>query len=164
MTRLTFTAILGVAFLTACALQAPTAPGPAEAPDPGDAVVVTDRSSYTLQRGSHGWQGEIAFEYTNATDRTISILNCRETFGLRLEKLEAGEWIAAWNPVVLMCLSRPIEIKPGATYRNTLDVFGGFQGSNHHPQFQVDEIDGTYRLVIESAYWNYDHDGPQWGE
>lgn len=132
--------------------------------DPGDAPIVTDRASYTLQRGSHGWETEITFQYANATARTISILNCNESFALRLEMREGGDWVSAWNPPIPMCLSRPIEISPGGSYGTTLSVFGGYPGSNTYPQFEVEEIDGTYRLVIESAYWDYDHDGPPWGE
>jgi len=164
MMRRFATLLVVTPLLAACALQAPTGPEPFDAPDPGDAPIVTDRASYTLQRGSHGWQGEIAFEYSNATDRTISILNCNGSFALRLEKLEAGAWVSAWGPAIPSCLSPPIEIAPGDGYATTISVFGGFRNSNHYPQFQVDEIDGTYRLVIESAYWNYDHNGPPWGE
>jgi hypothetical protein len=156
--------IIVLPLLAACALQAPTGPGPAEALDPGDTPIVTDRTSYTLQRGSHGWETEIVFEYTNATERTISLLNCNGSFALRLEKLDAGEWVSAWGPPIPMCLSRPIEIARGDRYATTLSVFGGFPGTNTYPQFQVEPVDGTYRLVIESAYWGYDHDGPPWGE
>jgi len=157
---------LGALLLSGCAFEAPTSPDPvgATTPDPDGAPIVTDLASYTLERGSHGWEGEISFEYTNRTDGTISILNCNESFSLRLEKLEDGDWISAWGPAIPECLSPPIEIEPGASYVRTLPVFGGFPGSNVYPQFQVEEIDGTYRLVIESAYWNYDHDGPPWGE
>ncbi len=155
---------LGALLLSGCALHAPTAPDPVDSVvDPGGAPIVTDRASYTLQRGSHGWEGEISFEYTNRTDRTISMVNCNGSFALRLEKWEEGDWVSAWSPPIPMCLSPPIEIEPGATYSRTVPVFGGFPDSNTHPQFNVDEIDGTYRLVIESAYWNYDHDGPPWG-
>jgi hypothetical protein len=37
----------------------------------------------------------MVFTYMNATDRTISILNCKGRFAIRLEKPEAGEWAAA---------------------------------------------------------------------
>lgn len=41
---------------------------------------------------------------------------------------------------------------------------GGFPDENVYPKFFVDEIRGYYRLMITSAYWDYDPDGPEWGE
>ena len=53
---------------------------------------------------------------------------------------------------------------PASSLPDEVEILAGRPGSNLHPQFAVDEIDGMYRLVVESAYWNYDHDGPPWGE
>ena len=44
------------------------------------------------------------------------------------------------------CLSPPLDIPDGYRYSTTLRVFAGDPGSNFHPQFQVDVLDGTYRL------------------
>lgn len=145
--------------MAGCALEGVTAPPPV-----GDAAVATSASSYTLQGTQGGWAGEIDFAFTNVTGQTISLLNCRGGFGVRLEKREGGEWVPAWHPVLLQCLSPPIELRPGETHHHTLHVFAGRPGSNRYPQFEVDRIDGTYRLVVGSAYWDYDHDGPPWGE
>jgi hypothetical protein len=42
-------------------------------------------------------------------------------------------------------------IQPFATYADTLHVFGGTPSSDHYPQFMVDEVPGTYRLVWHSV-------------
>lgn len=72
--------------------------------------------------------------------------------------------MSAWSPVLLECLSPPIEIAPGASLNDEVDISAGKRGSNMYPQFMVDDIEGVYRLVIGSAYWSYDHNGPPWGE
>jgi hypothetical protein len=138
----------------------PTGPAPGSVDPP----VVTGASSYTLERLPRGWAGQIDFSFTNVTSRTISLLNCHGGFALRLEKDVDGAWVPAWHPVLFLCLSPPIVIPPGEAHEHVVHVFGGDPESNAYPQFQMEEIDGTYRLVITSAYWDYDHSGPDWGE
>lgn len=145
--------------LAAGGCGSPTAPlGPDDPP-----VVMSD-SLYVLEAGATGWRGELAFTYYNVTDRTLSLANCRGGFAYRLEKWTDEGWVTAWSPVLLMCLSPPIRIPPGRSHEHVATVFSGFPDSNSYPRFQVDEIDGTYRVVIDGVFWNYDHDGPPWGE
>lgn len=160
-TRRTIPLIFTVA-LASCALE--LEPELSSAPDPDSAPILTERTSYTLERSASGWEGEIGFEYTNPTDRTISLLNCNEQFGLLLEIWQDDDWVTAWGPALPECLSPPIDIPPGESYATTLRVFGGFPRNNVYPKFRVEPIDGDYRIVITSAYWDYDHDGPSWGE
>jgi hypothetical protein len=119
-------------------------------------------ASYTLEAGPVGWSGALEFDYHNVTERPIALLNCLGGFGLRLEKRQGPAWVPAWSPALLMCLSAPIEIPPGGSHHERLHVFGGYPSSSHHPQFSVEEIDGTYRVVILDAYWDY-HPSPPWG-
>ncbi len=130
----------------------------------GDGPVVMGSELFVLEAGTAGWSGTLTFEYRNQTDRTISLLNCRGNFGLRLEKWMGQEWVLGWAPVLQLCLSPPIEISPGESHEHELHVFGGFPDGNVYPKFFVDEISGHYRLVITSGYWDYDPDGPEWGE
>jgi hypothetical protein len=130
----------------------------------GETALTTSAPSYRLQRGSSGWSGSIDFTFTNRSAREISLLNCRGGYGLHLEKRVGEEWVPAWRPVMLMCLSQPIRLAPGQSRRDTIPLFAGPRGSNTYPQFEVDEIDGIYRIVVNTAYWNYDHGGPPWGQ
>jgi hypothetical protein len=150
-------ALVAASSLAGCALQNAAAPAPQEA------AIRTDQPSYVLERRPSGWEVEIGFEYTNRTDRTISLLNCRGAFGFELQKWEGGAWVTAWVPALPLCLSPPIEIAPGATFPRTLAIFAGHPESNVHPQFRVDDPEGSYRIVVTSAFWDYDHDGPPWG-
>lgn len=154
-------ALAGAASLAlfGCGGEGPTAPFSHE-----DAPVVMGSELFVLEAGTVGWSGNLAFEYRNRTDRTISLLNCRGNFALRLEKWTGREWVLGWAPVLQSCLSHPIEIPPGESHAHELHVFGGFPDRSIYPKFSVDEISGDYRLVITSAYWDYDPDGPEWGE
>lgn len=124
--------------------------------DPG---LRTDRSAYVLERTSSGWETAIPYTFANRTGATVYLTNCRGGFALRLEKWEDGEWTPAWSPVQLMCLSPHIEIAPGETFEHTLRVHAAFPGSDSHPQLEVDEPDGIYRIV-----WLAGTHDPQGGE
>jgi hypothetical protein len=129
-----------------------------------DAAVVPDAPELVLVRSDGGLSGRLGFTYVNRTGRTISLLNCRGTFGHVLEKWDGAAWVKAWGPALLGCLDRPIVIGAGGAHRFTLDVWAGEPGTSSWPQFVVDPIEGDYRLVITAAYWSYDHDGPPFGE
>ena len=153
-----------IATLVACARDGSSAT-PLAALLSGDSPsIATDAERYTLERTSTGWSGRIGYRFTNSTDRTVSLLNCRGGYALELQKRQGDTWVTAWSPVLLQCLSPPLRIQPGGSLPGILEIQAGRTGSNYYPQFSSDDIDGIYRLVIVSAYWNYDHNGPPWGE
>lgn len=161
--RLSIIAIAS-AGLTSCSHEVvASTQSPALTPNEG-APVVTDASRYDLQSVSNGWRGSIRYVFTNTTGRTVSLLNCNGQYALRLEQRQGTEWVSAWSPPVQECLSPPIHIAPGASLQGEIEVFAGRPGSNIYPQFAVPQIDGIYRLVIESAFFDYDHSGPPWGD
>ena len=129
----------------------------------GDPALQTGAQSYTLTSSGQWLLGEIDVRFTNRSAETVSLLNCLDGWALILEKHVAGEWRQAWTGVRLGCLSPPIRIRPGEVRERVLRVVAGHDGTRNHPQFQVDEIGGTYRLVLGDAFWDYDHDGPPWG-
>ena len=124
-----------------------------------EAPLQTDRLVYQLQvdsRGNH--QVDIPFTFHNGTGKPVYLVNCRGSVPPSLQKWQNGQWVMAWSPVVLLCLSPPIEVAPGAVYQDTLRVFAGRMGSNDHPQFQVREPVGTYRLAWPWPVHNYNFD------
>lgn len=121
-----------------------------------DGGIVTGRDSYVLQRTDSGIEGTIDHTFTNRTDETAYVVNCLGGHSLSLERWQGGEWVLAWSPVVLGCLSEPIVIEPGGAHSDTVNVFAGHRGSNLYPQFKVREIEGTYRLVWHDIVHDYD--------
>jgi hypothetical protein len=129
-----------------------------------DAPIRTDKDVYVLTSHNRGWHGEIRYSYANRTGRTVSLLNCRGVYRVRLEKWQDGGWVLAYDMILQACLSPPIHIPPGASHEGRLVIDVGARGSNNYPKLEIDEIDGQYRLVIDDAFWNYNHDGPAWGD
>jgi len=68
-----------------------------------------------------------------------------------LEKRVGQEWLLAWSPVRLLCLSPPVVIHEGALYRDSLQIAGGRFGSDVHPQFSFEDVEGVYRLFWDPA-------------
>jgi hypothetical protein len=131
------------------------------APDyEGDAPLQTDRLEYQLQRDGEGaLRVEIPFTYHNHTGKTVYLLNCNGDVSPSLQKWQGGEWVRAWSPIMLLCLSQPIQVAPDAVYEYTLHVFAAPRGSNTLPQFEVPVVDGTYRLVWHAPVHDY-HSSP----
>jgi hypothetical protein len=139
-------------------------PDHGNAPLPVEAPLQTDRLVYQLQRDSGGHvRVEIPFTYHNTTGETVYLVNCRGAVPPSLEKWQAGQWVVAWTPVLLMCLSHPIVIESDVVYSDTLRVSAARQGSNEYPQFEVPDLEGTYRLVWPMPVHEYDFDNPPSG-
>lgn len=147
----TFASLLAVALpaLGACAGGGePLAARPDEAAVPSNAgaPITTDSAVYHLRSSADGYAGTIGVTYTNRTGGTVNIPACHSPHPPLLEKWVAGEWVVAYDPPVLMCITPPVVIQAGSSYSYTYRIVAGRTGSNSYPQFEVDEIPGTYRL------------------
>lgn len=118
-------------------------------------LIQTESLAYDLRSDGLGLRVEIGYVFTNRTGATVYLVNCRGAFALRLEREVEAVWRTAWGPVLNQCLSPPIVIESGATFVDTLHVWGGPPGSNSYPQFDTDDPSGTYRIVWEAALSSY---------
>lgn len=157
--------LVAVPAFTGCARTDTLGPGDGagiQAPETPGAPLRTDQSVYTLKTTGGTHHLSIGFTFTNPTARRAYVPTCRTPHPPGLEKWQNGAWVRAYSPVVLQCLGPPLIIEPGATYTGTLEVNAGRAGANQYPQFQVQSIPGTYRLV-----WNvlgsWTPDGPEPG-
>jgi hypothetical protein len=111
------------------------------------APVQTDSLVYHLTRdGRVSFGVPIGFAYRNDTGRDISIINCHGGLNISLEKWVDGEWQRFWVPVLLLCLSPPIEIRAGSVYRNVMRFYGALPGNNISPAFRDADLNGVYRF------------------
>jgi hypothetical protein len=115
----------------------------------------TDSAAYRLRTTSIGYEALIRVTYTNHSGGTAYFVNCNGGTGVALQKLIDGAWTSVWSPVLLMCLSQPIVVAPGATWSTAVHVFGGYPGTNTGPQFTITDIPGTYRLIWTEALSSY---------
>lgn len=129
-------------------------------------LLQTDSEIYEaeiLQNGQQGVRFDIPYTITNTTGETIYMIGCRRPAAPVLQKKTDEEWVSAYSPVELDCLSPPFIVEPGEQRQDTLQVYGVFPGQNTYPEFLTD-VEGVYRLeqriysdpqtFENSAEWN----------
>lgn len=128
------------------------------------ALFQTDSLAYTLRAGSVGYQADVGVTLTNRTTGTIYIVNCSGSTGVQLEKRVGIAWQGVWSPAIPLCLSPPITVPVGSTYRTRISIFGGYHGTNSYPQFSVADVTGEYSAVWDSVLSTYEDRLPSFGE
>lgn len=126
---------------------------------PATPAIWTDRPEYIVRSTQDGWQTEIPYTFTNLTGATAYLSNCNGGISLQLDRWQGGEWVTAWSPILPLCLSVPIPIEAGGTYRDTVHFIAGYAGSDVYPQLGVDSLEGTYRIVWLGLLRHYGPDG-----
>jgi hypothetical protein len=116
------------------------------------APIQTDTTFYTLREDWEGLATEIALRWENQAEDTLYITVCFN-FVPTLEKKVDGAWEEYWNPGSLACSGPPIVIEPGAVLVDTVHVWGALPGDDVWPQFKSDDVEGVYRIVIHSVFW-----------
>lgn len=123
-----------------------------------------DHETYVLDRSAEGYRTVIPFAYTNRTGRTIYVVNCNGAAPPALEKNTGETWTTTWTGGAPDCLSPAIQIRHGATYRDTLHVFAADPLTDVLPRFADDQPNGIYRLLSNSLLWSFDASAYPFGE
>jgi hypothetical protein len=132
--------------VTACASTTDLLAPAAQLGD-GETWLRTDATSYTVTAEPTMHTATIGVTYTNPLPRAVAVPACHRHYMPVLQKLVAGEWVTAFQWVELMCITPPLVIARGETYAFAFPIQAYPRGSNSHPQFQVESIPGTYRLI-----------------
>ena len=137
--------VFGLALLTGCSGNGLLAP---DADHNGDTPALqTSRAAYAVTRNGQVLTADIDFSYVNRTGHTRYVARCHQPYPPQLEKWTGSEWVVAYSPVVLLCWQTPLSIAPSATYTGTLAIRAWLPGNNAAPDWKVDGVAGTYRLV-----------------
>jgi len=126
---------------------------PVEVSWDGEPLLRTEGFEFQVIHTSGHWEVSIPYSYTNHTGSKVLLANCKGGVSPSLEMKRGGEWVTAWTPTFLLCLSPPIQIRQGAEYRDTLFVHAYPFDSNTHPQFAFEDIEEAYRLRWDVPYW-----------
>lgn len=139
-----------------------------------DAIIGSDRdASAPIQTGKSEYSAtirdgtvelEIPHTFTNQRAETVYIVNCNNAFGIKLQKRAGNTWVDAVGMIIPDCLSPAIEIPEGESYDNILQIHAGLPSSDIEPRFEVDEIEGIYRIVWIDVLESFDPDSYPFGE
>jgi hypothetical protein len=155
---------IGLAAALAAGCDQPTQPLE-EIVVPRDSLALfqTDSMHYSVKTSGSWYQTTIDVVFTNRTGRTAFFVNCNGATSLRLEKFVEGQWQYVWSPLLPACLSAPITVAAGASYRSTVQVVAGIPGTNTAPHFATTDLTGVFRLVWLNLVYDYQSSLP-WGE
>lgn len=132
--------VLSVSYLLACQTLRPYS-------RPLHASLRTDSAEFGVRLADSVYMAKIGFVYVNTTGGVVSKAGCGRPPDPLVEKRVAGEWIPAYNPVYLACLTKPdFRLESGATFRDVIEFRAYERGGNTWPKLLVDSIDGIYRL------------------
>ncbi len=134
------------------------------ASDEQGVVFRTSDTRYTLSIADGIAKLEIPFTYENHTGRTLHVVNCNGMAPPILEKREGERWVLAYAPAVPACLSAAIRIRDGDTYGGTLYVDAAVPARRDRQSFEVEEVEGTYRLVWPGVLYDFDATRYPFGE
>lgn len=122
-------------------------------PDP---LLQTDQLEYQLTKNENLFEAKISYTFSNTTPDTVFVTNCNGEFHLILEKQVHNDWMTMWALILLECLSPPIIIPSGKTFRDTLTVSGALPNGSSHPQFTTADLAGIYRIQWKSGLTSCD--------
>jgi hypothetical protein len=184
-----FAALITAFAVAACARDAPDAGGtpgsgadaaspPAQDAGDGGAArasaappVRTGRDAYTFAREGEWERTSIDFVYHNPSPDTLYQPTCRGNgvgdpgLSMAVQKRLDERWETVWVPVLLACLSEPILVAPGGTYRDTFEVVLHPQDTTLQPLLNTEvAVDGTYRLIWQQLLRSYDPQSYPFGE
>ncbi len=128
------------------------------------APVQTDTTSYLLVRDWVGWKTDIRVTWRNLSADTLYLVNCNGGTGLKLQKETGSSWSTFWTPVMLLCLSPPLRIAPGAIFADTVHIWGAEPGHNAAPEFPSRQVEGVFRLVWTEVVYHYTDRGSNFGD
>lgn len=98
--------------------------------DNGDTVSVRDSLTwlhtssvaYELSGSGNTVGGAVPFSFTNPLPDTVYFVNCHRELSMILLQFSGAAWQSIWSRPSSLCLSAPIAIPPGSTFRDTLSI------------------------------------------
>ncbi len=123
----------------------------------------TDSASYAWRESDGLLSASIPFSYHNATADTINDVNCNGHLPFAIERETDGVWRHVWASATDACLSEPILIAPGETFRDVADVAILWANRDLPPGTTRDDLTGTFRLAWHSLRSRY-REGPTLGD
>jgi hypothetical protein len=120
------------------------------------APVTTDRANYVMHEGPFGPETTIVSTFTAPADRDVYLLNCNGQFAVGLQRPVGDGWEHVWLPAMNACMSAPIVIRAGQTYRSTMTVDSGVDAAVSSRRSETKVGTGTYRVIWHGILGSYD--------
>ena len=116
----------------------------------------TDATAYQLRSHPAGVATRIVYSYTNSSGAPIYLVNCNGDVSPSIQRERDGKWENAWGPGTNACLSPPVVISSGETYRDTFDMIVSRDDGAFHGEITSADNRRRYRLIWHQALSSFD--------
>ena len=91
---------------------------------------------------------DIQLTFTNTAQAPVYFTGCHPPHASVMEKKEGNDWNVVFSPIVLLCLSPPVEVQPGDSIMFASPVYACFLDQSCSPKITADAFlpDNTFRL------------------
>jgi hypothetical protein len=107
----------------------------------------TEKDVYAVKFDGESVKLNIKTSYTNRTGGTVYLSRCKEPVEPILQKKTWRGWVVAYERPQVLCGKKPVEIKPGETFKDRFEMEAFLRGYSGLPRFEAREVPGTYRLL-----------------
>jgi hypothetical protein len=115
----------------------------------------TDRAAYQWTIADSTYQVAIPITFHNESPDTIYIVNCNGQLPFGVERRYDDAWAPFWMAPTNACLSAPMVIEPGDTFRHTTGIAINLRNRDLPVGAGEDALVGEFRLVWHSIVKHY---------
>ena len=138
--------VLTVLLASACSSTADPL-GPTTALQPGETLLTTDAPAYQVrEEGIVRAAVDFDLTYRNPLAVAVAVPACHIPARPMLQKLVGGEWVRAFSPVELLCITPPLVIPSRGTYQFRYQIRADAHDLARWPGATDGSLAGTYRL------------------
>lgn len=137
--------LLAVILAGACSRTADPL-GPLASLTAGETFLVTDAAVYEFRLEGSFHAVDFDLTYRNPLRAAVAVPACHTPVRPMLEKQVEGEWVHAFSPVELMCITRPLVIPARATHTFHYQLRADAYDFDRWPRAADGSLSGIYRL------------------
>jgi hypothetical protein len=112
----------------------------------GEAFLTTNAPIYDVRVEGPLHAVDFELTYRNPLNVAVAVPACHTPARPMLQKLVNGEWVYAFSPVELMCITAPLVIPARGTHQFRYQLRADAYDLKRWPESADGTLDGTYRL------------------
>lgn len=120
--------------------------GPNSVLAPGETFLTTDAPVYEIRVEGTVHAVDFELTYRNPLNVAVAVPACHSHTRPMLQKLVDGEWVYAFSPIELLCITAPLVIPARGTHQFRYELRAAAHDLARWPGAADGTLDGTYRL------------------
>lgn len=138
--------LLAALLLASACSNVPDVLGPRAEIAAGQTFLTTDASEYEIRAMGALHAVDFNLTYRNPLNVAVAVPACHSPARPMLQKLVESEWVQAFSPVELACITPPLVIPARGTYQFCYLLRADQYDLRRWPKYADGTLEGTYRL------------------